>query len=108
MIIEEAKYKTQLVEQLVCVSNAVYGCDECRQVVDQNSEGGVLDMTIFKQVGDTDKLNFCSWECVLKHLPKVKCDYFVSLPYLFFDAKEGDKNSAHHLIELLKKLDKPN
>lgn len=30
MIIKEAKYKNVMVKQRKCVSETVYGCDECR------------------------------------------------------------------------------
>lgn len=104
MIIKEAKYKNVKVMQRKCVSETVYGCDECKKEIPKfPNESSRLDLTIFHNSGETEHLHFCSWRCVLKHVPKIKSDYFVTLPMLYFD--QGTKNrTAKDFIKIIKKL----
>jgi hypothetical protein len=99
MIIKEAKYKKVKVSQLTCVQDAIIGCDECREEIkDTPTE---LQITVFSNQSENSKdLCFCSWDCVLSYLPKIKTDYFITLPYVRFDDKNG-KRGAKHLIKLL-------
>lgn len=109
MIIKKAKYRK--VKKIVTerVSDDVYGCDECKKEIKEGQYK--LDVTIFynnkklsKQHngdGETDRHEFCSWDCVCKFLPKIKTDYFVSLPYLFYDSKMKQKGiKANDFIKL--------
>lgn len=95
MIVKKAKYKK--VREMVTrqVSPDIYGCDECKK---EFGEDNRLEITVFYNdknlrklrntaSEDTDRHQFCSWKCVGKFMPKVKCDYFVSLPYLHYDAQ---------------------
>ena len=95
MIVKKAKYRN--VKKLVTerVSDEVYGCDECKK---EFGEVNKLEITVFyshkmeaklknSESGVTDRHQFCSWACVGKFMPKVKTDYFVSLPYLHYDAQ---------------------
>lgn len=93
MIVRKAKYKK--VRELVTrqVSPDIYGCDECKKVFGGDNR---LEITVFyspkmevklknSSSGLTDRHQFCSWACMGKFMPKVKTDYFVSLPYLHYD-----------------------
>ena len=63
-----------------------YGCDQCKKEIDLNKKGiEYLDMTIFHHHKETEHLQYCSWKCCLKQLPKIKSDYFINLPFLTFD-----------------------
>lgn len=106
MIIKEATYKKQRRVQNVQVSEAIYGCDECMsEIKGWPNENAKLDMTVFFSDTDhTQGLHFCSWDCVINHLPKIKTTYFVSLPYLMFDG--NSPKHANRLIELLKSISK--
>jgi len=99
MIIKDAEYEDVMVKQRMCVSAAVHGCDECKAAID--IENG-LEMTVFRSTKEnTESLQFCSWDCVLAHIPKVKTDYFVKLPFVHFDADEESKCGSSQLIKLL-------
>ena len=73
-----------------------YGCDGCKKPIDDrlhnrdNKHRHYLEVRVFMEDGrgETETLQFCSWRCVLKTLPKIKCDYFITLPYLTFDNLE--------------------
>ena len=105
MIIKQRKYKKIKKFVDVLVQDEVYGCDECRKEIkriDFNESVNYLDLTIFRNKDNsTDRKQFCSWRCVLKYLPKIKCDYFVSMPMLYYD-NANEKVSAKELMKLLK------
>jgi hypothetical protein len=102
MIIKKAKYKTVTVKQRKCVSEEVRGCDECKKSIkSQLTKGGLLEITIFRHNRDTESLHFCSWDCTLTHLPKLKSDYFITLPYIYCDEKKGSKSGFDQLIKLI-------
>lgn len=103
MIIKKAVYKTKMEKVRRQVSPEVHGCDECKTEIDPNASTR-LECTIFKQDRDTDKKSFCSWNCVFSYLPKIKSDYFVTLPYVHFDERKTKKGGAKELISILKKL----
>jgi len=101
MEIKPRKYKK--VKQLVnvMVHDVIYGCDECKKVLDMNKhEVDYLRATIHSNTKQAEDLIFCSWKCCLSYLPKIKCDYFVSLPYLMFDSKKIGLR-AKDLLKLL-------
>lgn len=99
---KEAKYKKVRVTQRIEVSPAVYGCDECRkEIKDYPNENSRLEVTAHSHDVGSENLHFCSWKCVLKHIPKIKCEYFVSLPFLYFDERNGKDRSASELIAIL-------
>lgn len=106
MKIEEATYTTEMVERRKQLTPDVYGCDECGSVMDElPNEPNRLEMRVFHHTQeDTDSLHFCSWRCVLKHIPKIQSDYFVDMPFLYFDSKEGDKRLASELVEIIKSM----
>ncbi len=83
MIIKKAKFKkvTRIVNERV--SDEVYGCDQCKKEIGERT----LDITIFHHKGESEYKNLCSWKCVIKFVPTIKTDYFVSLPYLHYDEK---------------------
>ena len=83
-----------------CISEEVYGCDNCKREYDQDK----LDLTVFyKNIDDVKHYQFCCWECVLKFLPKIKSDGvdFVNLPYLLYNNKVPEGCAASDLIELI-------
>lgn len=93
------------------VSEAVYGCDQCKKPIEIFGSNGkrhhdYLSMTVFRdtQSSEAEHLHFCSWKCVLKKLPTIKSDYFASLPYLHFEGDTVKGQSAKDLFRLLKKL----
>lgn len=103
MLIKEAKFKNvkKIVKQRV--SDEVYGCDECKsEIKDFPQESQRLELTVFHHTKDSYHLHFCSWNCVFKHLPKINTDYFVSLPFVYFDEKEPSKRSSKALMKIIK------
>lgn len=104
MIIKQAKYKSKMVKQRVQVSEEVHGCDCCREEIKEYpNEAYRLEVTVFSHKDHTEAahLHFCSWVCVLQQLLKMKTDYFISLPYLMYDAT--GPRSAGALLKLLRK-----
>jgi hypothetical protein len=96
MLIKKAEYKKVVKEVVQKISDDIYGCDRCGREIslEEKLELSVffLDKKLKKQDtgSDSDKYQFCSWDCVCKFLPTVKTDYFISLPYLTYDVqKEG-------------------
>ena len=105
MIIKEAVYKTKTVKQKVRISDEVYGCDECRkEIKEYPNEDPRLDLAVFKYDNSAaNHLHFCSWDCVFKHLPKIKTDYFVNIPYISYDRNVRGKG-AKRFLELIKTI----
>jgi len=87
MIIKESEYATcTKCNARRLVSEEKYGCDYCKSPIDIfNERDSVLEVTAFSHDYRSDKFHFCSWSCLFRELPKIKCDYFISLPYLSFD-----------------------
>lgn len=107
MIIKEAKYKKVRIWQRREVAPEVNGCDNCRKEIKEfPNEPSRLEMTVWKDhQGESTSLHFCSWKCVLKYIPKIKSEYFASLPYLYFDS--GTKaRTVTELIKILQSLPK--
>lgn len=112
MIVKKAKYKK--VRKLVTerISDDVYGCDHCKKEFKKEKdkkEINHLEVTVFfnnsklkkqNEGSDTDRYQFCSWNCVGKFLPTIKCDYFISLPFLHFD-KQTEGTMAKDFFKLL-------
>lgn len=102
MIIKPAKYKKVRKTVSLRVSEDVYGCDECRKEIKPNpAKVTRLDMTVFRDSGEAEHRQLCSWKCAIANLKKVKCDYFVTLPYVHFDEK-NDKLNVKGLLSLFK------
>jgi hypothetical protein len=67
------------------ISDEVYGCDQCKKVMDLNKpEYDYISATVHMRNDTTTHLEFCSWRCCLTHLRTVKCDNFISLPFLHY------------------------
>jgi hypothetical protein len=69
-----------------------FGCDGCKKPIDDrlnnrdSQNRHYLEVRVFSNDdSETKHLQFCSWKCVLKTLPKINTDYFITLPYLTFD-----------------------
>lgn len=92
MIVKKAKYRKVRRTVREQVSPEVYGCDYCKKAINMGLSGkhrAHLALTVFFNGGkEAEHMHFCSWRCVLKHLPTIKTDYFISLPYLTFDGPE--------------------
>jgi hypothetical protein len=105
MIIKEAIYKKKRVTKLVRIEDEINGCDCCQKEI---KSGESLKLDIFydnKRDIDTDHKDFCSWECLLKELPKIECDSFINLPFLHYDKYSiGSPVSAKPLLDLLSNL----
>lgn len=104
MLIKKAVYKNVKVIQREIVSDAIYGCDECEcEIKDYPNEQIKLELTVFYKDNnkETKDLHFCSWDCVLLHIPKIDSDDFVDLPILYYDEPKESKRSAQHLIDIL-------
>ena len=94
MIIKEAVYENVQVMQRRCVEPAVHGCDCCgTEFSYDEKQGGVLELQMFHKELDCERLELCSWDCVLTVVPKISNEYFVVLPSLFYDI-EGPRSAA--------------
>ena len=90
MIIKKATYRKCPQCGIVRrIADEEYGCDGCGaplNYTDSNCE--FLRMTVFSQGAEgADVYHFCSWQCVLKKLATLSCDYFIDMPFLHFDTK---------------------
>jgi hypothetical protein len=88
------------------VSPEIFGCDNCRKEIQRHLVAGKrenLQMTVFHNAGGSKHKEFCSWKCVLAYLPKIKSDYFASLPYMHFDTGYPKEMTAKALISLLRR-----
>ena len=104
MLLKEAQYKETKQMVRTRISEEIYGCDVCKLEIDMDCEGSdYLDLRIHFNDRDSKHMQLCSWECVLEILPKIKTDYFVSLPLLMYDTKKKGMR-AKDLISLLKKV----
>lgn len=104
MEIKKAVYENIMVEQRRVVSQAVYGCDNCKkEIPNYPNEANRLDMTIFHNEKESERKHFCSWGCVLGFLPKIKSDYFINLPMVYMDQ---ERKGMKELLKALKSLNK--
>ena len=88
------------------ISPDVYGCDNCRKEIQHELDAGKrqhLQMTVFRNPdsSSSEHLEFCSWKCVLAYLPKVKSNYFVTLPYLHFDGGYPKEMTGKEFVRLV-------
>lgn len=60
-------------------TESITRCDECF-----NHFTDVLEVEAFGEEKN-EHLDFCSWSCLFKHLPKITGAYHVTLPGLDFD-----------------------
>lgn len=103
MILKKAKYKKVMHEVRERVSNDILGCDQCAKEFDEEDK---LLLTIFrksktKEVVSTNRV-FCCWKCVFEFIPKIKSNYFVSLPFLHYDSTRPNGILAKDFIKLIK------
>ena len=85
MIIKKAQYKKvkKIVNQRI--SEDIYGCDCCKKEFKDEDK---LEITVFfNNTEEAISHQFCSWKCLIKYLPEIKTDYFISLPFLHYDTK---------------------
>jgi len=70
------------------VKAEIIGCDGCGKPIDLGDpDRETLQAGVFhrSEKEDTGRLYFCSWQCALAALSKVRTDSFISLPYLSYD-----------------------
>jgi hypothetical protein len=105
MIIKPAKVKTcSKCGMKEFVSGEEYGCDACKKpIVFDQEERAYLDVTVFQQGDNVTHYQLCSWKCVFELLKTVSSNYFVSLPYLLFDAK-NERLNANGFFKAIKNL----
>lgn len=107
MIVKKAKFKKVRRTVTVLISDDVFGCDQCRKIIGDGDDK--LDFTVFckdrklcknKEDG-SDNYSVCSWKCFSKIIRTIKCDYFVSMPFLHFD-KPSKAGTAKDFFKILK------
>ena len=81
-------------------------CDECKCEIKGSAEDPMLEIGVFHKNKTTEIISFCSWDCVLKYLPKIKTDWFTSLPELDYDRSKNSKRGFNHFIKLINKQQK--
>lgn len=104
MILKKAKYKTIMVKHKHKIHDDIRGCDECKtEIKNYSTREARIDIKVFNKddMDDVRVLDFCSWDCLLKHVPKITSDNFATLPVLYFGVEKTDKCSAYRLMELL-------
>ena len=102
MSIKEPVYETcgQCGSQKM-VKDSEICCDTCKKVIPHNS--GALDVDVHHKIGDAETYNFCSWVCLFKKLPKLKSEWFITLPVLNFD-KVSDGQHTRDFWKAIKNL----
>jgi len=106
MLIKEAKYKTCKCGSRKIMSEATYGCDWCKQLIDFNKDDReYLEIKVFTQDHACKHLHLCSWRCVYDILPTIKSDYFIDVPFLTFD--NNGKLSAQEFFKVFYGKGKP-
>src|SRR3990167_5642438 len=87
-----------------------YGCDWCEKPIDDLIEAGhkntkyseYLSITVFSNHTESKSYEFCSWKCVFAKLRTIKCNYFVSLPYVTYE-KTTPGQTPEDLFRCLRK-----
>ena len=81
-----------------------YVCDGCGQEMNPNEPHNEphLEASVHQESGDgAGYLHYCSWVCLAKHLPTVECEWFISLPYLKYDERKPENQSAAAFLEIM-------
>jgi hypothetical protein len=109
MILKEATYKETTRTIRVKDTPEVYGCDQCRSVIEVPEDETVLTITNHwnDYNREVTRLTFCSWDCVLEYIKQTELyddfDFdFIDLPFLTKSNVHTDKTGIQHLIKLLK------
>lgn len=75
------------------IQDESYGCDNCKEPIDEqlnvdhSKYHEFLEISVHKaEGGPSTRYHFCSWGCLFKKMKKIKCDNFISLPFLTFEA----------------------
>jgi hypothetical protein len=89
MVIKPAKYKKcKECGRLTLIKDERICCDGCRKELDIYNKGNdYLDSRLFDHDVPSKNYHFCSWKCFFKVAKKMKCDYFMHIPYLHYDRK---------------------
>lgn len=59
---------------------------------------------MFHHGGESQAMQFCCWQCVIEMLPKLKTDYFISLPFLHFDEESTAGVRAQDFFKAISKF----
>lgn len=105
MLLQDRKYRTcKSCKARHQTSSEVYGCDACRKRIDMNKpKADYLRATVhYRESGKSDDIVCCSWPCMIEKLAEVKCDYFVSFPFLHFDAETPKGMRAQDFFKLIR------
>lgn len=108
MIVREREYKEcPSCHRRELVRDEAYGCDACGMEIDLSAKrnNNYLDITVFRHDTESEPqhLHYCSWKCLFDALPKIRTDYFVSLPYISYDDKSKRTGKNAFFAELKKK-----
>lgn len=89
MIIQEEKREPKKVINYIITKQRIYGCDNCKVVIDMNnSDSQYLESIIHYNNDESKRMHYCSWGCFGENVKKQKSDYFISLPFVNFDVKK--------------------
>jgi hypothetical protein len=78
----------------------LFACDECAASLVGE---GLLRMDVYNngpEGSTSSERQFCSWRCLLAHLPKIQSDYFASMPFLHFDEAPAGQSAADFLAAI--------
>lgn len=106
MLLKKAVYKNTRVIRKIMIRDEVHGCDCCRkEIKEYPNESSRLILTVWpkKNQSNTETYHFCTWKCLLKFIPRIKSNYFASLPHLHFDSKAKER-TAIELKNIIKTL----
>lgn len=104
MIVKEAVFETcNCCGWRKRVGDDVRGCDVCRKEFSEK-EGPPLNFTVFRSQEKSEDIDCCSWLCALTALRNVESDYFVSLPYLYFDSDVPEGARAQDFFTAIEQL----
>lgn len=109
MLLKPAVYETIMKESRKMVTPEIYGCDCCgKELIESDDKyPSKLTTSVYNRNDINKDFDYCSWECVLKHLPEVSkdCDEFIDLPFVYFNKEyKGENLQGINLIELIKNL----
>ena len=87
----------------------VYGCDVCGKSIHANSVLKVRafwkEKTYSDAIPRSDEYHFCTWYCLLKKLPEIESDNFISLPALWCDDDPVSENgTVDNFLDAIKRI----
>ncbi len=67
------------------ISDEIYGCDVCGNVIDLNNGYDFLRSANFHTDSENENFQLCSWKCFFALLQTIEVDYFLDFPVLSAD-----------------------